>query len=97
MPVIQKAQYLGQMQAVMTQLAELSERAGMLAQVYLDRDYEGSKADAVLIEDLESFGVVIDDLNKAVSLCQQLKLLADGQSTTPDSTFRVVLNKWRHI
>lgn len=93
----QKAQYLQQVQALMTQIAQATERAAILTQLYTDRQYDTLAEDPVTLPDVESFGVVLYDLSVAVNLMQQLSALMAGQATTPSAAYRVSMNKWRQV
>lgn len=89
----QKFNYLQQVQATMTGLGQLVERARTLQEIHADRGYDSGAAEtAVTDDDLASFGVIQYDLGAAVNL---LQALADLVNNTPVN--HATVNKWRQI
>lgn len=87
-----RQQFLQQVQNVMTQAAELAERARVLAQVYEDRRYEKTEAGEVTEGELEVFGVNPDELKIAIQTLQALSEL-----TATNEERRIVMNRWRNV
>lgn len=93
----QKAQYIGQVQAAMTQLAQLAERADTLVRLHVDRGYDAAASDPVTLTDLQDYGVVVYDLGVAVNLLQAVAALGGGQAVSANAAFQATLSKWRVV
>jgi hypothetical protein len=89
--VTQKQQYLAQMQSLMTQVAQIRERAAALSVIFADRAYDAAAADPITLQDLDSFGVIVFDLGAAVNLCQAFGTFM------ADATRSATVNKWRQV
>jgi hypothetical protein len=93
----QKAQYLGKIRELMTELGQLQERAKTMAQVFIDRGYDAAASDPVIQAQLDAFGVIPYDLGVAVNVLQQLTALLNGQATAPSAAYSATINKWRQV
>lgn len=100
----QKAQYLAQLQSVMTDIANVNTRARDLASMFVDREYDGAANDPITDADLAPFGLAKTGadvsvssyhLGAAINLCQALNSLCAGQAVGANGAFPVALNKWR--
>lgn len=89
---LQKSQYLQQVQATMSQIGDLADRAATLAQIFSDRAYDAAAADPVTAPDLADFGVLVYDLGVAINLLQAFVTLVSG-----DAAHRTAVNKWRSV
>jgi len=93
----QKAQYLGKVRELLTELGQIQERAKTMTQVFSDRGYDAAASDPVVQAQLDAFGVIPYDLGVAVNLLQQLTALFNGQATTPSPAYSATINKWRQV
>lgn len=91
----QKAQYLGQMQSAMTELAALNTRMETLAAAFVARGYDAAANDPVTLTDLDDFGVIVYDMGIAVNICQSVNALCKGEAVAANVAIPVSLSKWR--
>ena len=99
--VLQKNNYLIQVQSAMTEVGHLVQRAALLQQMFADRGYDTAATDPITKADLDPFGIVAPNaaendaryaLGVAINLLGQIAALVNN---TPLN--REIVNRWRQV
>lgn len=89
-----KANFVTQLVVATTKLAQVVDDFENLADVYVDRGYNGAGANPIVAEDLEHQELDLATFGNAVAMAGQLLNFANGSDVTT-ADYSVAMNKLR--